>query len=233
MTEWLLVPIDVTRPHDVGVLIAWHGRLMVLAWSFLFPIAILTARFGKITPWQDWPRELDNLTWWHTHLTLQYCGGVAVCLAVLLTLQAGMSGVLNQPHRVLGWTAVALCAAQFLSGWFRGTKGGPTAPARDGSLAGDHYDMTSRRIAFEYAHKTAGYLALLTAAAATVTGLWAANAPRWMWVAIGAWWIVIVSSLVVLQRRGLVIDTYQAIWGPDPRHPGNRMKPIGWGIKRH
>ena len=35
-----------------------------------------------------------------------------------------------------------------------------------------------------------------------------------------------------LQRQGRCIDTYQAIWGPDPRHPGNRLKPVGWGVRR-
>jgi hypothetical protein len=37
---------------------------------------------------------------------------------------------------------------------------------------------------------------------------------------------------VTLQRRGLAVDTYQAIWGPDPQHPGNATPP-GWGMNRH
>ena len=35
--EWLLAPIDGTRPHEVGILLSWHGRTMVLAWAFLIP----------------------------------------------------------------------------------------------------------------------------------------------------------------------------------------------------
>jgi len=29
--------IDPSRPHVVGFAISWHGRMMVLAWGFLFP----------------------------------------------------------------------------------------------------------------------------------------------------------------------------------------------------
>lgn len=232
MVDWLLAPIDVTRPHEIGVLVAWHGRLMVLAWSFLFPVAVLTARYAKVTPRQDWPRERDSTTWWHTHLALQYCGGLAVAAALWLIWQVAAGEPLNKQHELLGWTAVVLCAVQFVSGWLRGSKGGPTAPAADGTLAGDHFDMTARRIAFEYIHKTIGYLALVVAAAATMTGLWTANAPHWMWIALSIWWIVFIVVFAALQRRGLAIDTYQAIWGPAPDLPGNRRKAIGWGIRR-
>jgi hypothetical protein len=37
---------------------------------------------------------------------------------------------------------------------------------------------------------------------------------------------------VSLQRAGRCIDTYQAIWGLDPDLPGNRRRPIGFGIVR-
>jgi hypothetical protein len=47
------------------------------------------------------------------------------------------------------------------------------------------------------------------------------------------WWLVLIAGFVWLQRQGRCIDTYQAIWGPDTAHPGNRIKPIGWGIKRY
>jgi hypothetical protein len=92
--------------------------------------------------------------------------------------------------------------------------------------------MTPRRLAFEYAHKTLGYLALLLGIAAIATGLWQANAPRWMALGLIGWWGCVIAAFIVLQRRGRAFDTYQAIWGPDLRHPGNRRKPIGWGIRR-
>ena len=116
--------------------------------------------------------------------------------------------------------------------WARGSKGGPTSPAPDGSPRGDHYDMTARRVAFERIHKSVGYTAMLAATLAIPTGLWAANAPVWMWALLACWWALLAAAFAGLQRRGLALDTYQAIWGPDPRHPGNRRAPIGWGVRR-
>jgi hypothetical protein len=135
-------------------------------------------------------------------------------------------------HAWLGWVVVAACALQFLSAWLRGTKGGPTDPRPDGSLAGDHYDMTVRRRVFEHLHKHLGYIAIALSMAAIGSGLWLVNAPRWMLLVIGLWWLVLIVVWSVLQRRGRAIDTYQAIWGPDQMHPGNAMLPIGWGVRR-
>ncbi|MEM1401520.1 MAG: cytochrome B, partial [Pseudomonadota bacterium] len=97
---------------------------MVLAWSFLFPIGILVARFMKVTPGQDWPRVVDNKAWWHTHLSTQYCGGVAVVLALWLVYQVTGFRSTVELHRYFGWITVGLCALQFVAGWLRGTKGG-------------------------------------------------------------------------------------------------------------
>ena len=232
MLDLLLAPIDPGRAHAVGQGVAWHGRLMVLAWGFLFPLGIVVARFFKVTPWQDWPRQLDNKAWWHGHRALQYAGGLAMLAALLLVLvlPAGAPG--GAAHRAVGWTVAVLVLAQFLGGWLRGTKGGPTAPAPDGSRRGDHYDMTRRRVLFELAHKTAGYALVGIASAGILSGLWLANAPVWMWLALGLWWTALIAAFAWLQRRGYALDTYQAIWGPDPRHPGNARPPIGWGIRR-
>jgi hypothetical protein len=49
---------------------------------------------------------------------------------------------------------------------------------------------------------------------------------------LSLWWIALIGSGVALQRSGRCVDTYQAIWGPDPTLPGNRRKPIGWGVSR-
>lgn len=225
MVDWLLAPIDPARPHDLAEAAYWHGRLMVLAWAFLFPIGILAARFFKVMPGQDWPRVIDNLAWWHAHLALQYTGGAVVLIALGLILWSPGGGGL---HAVFGWWVIALCLYQFLAGWLRGTKGGPT----DNSMRGDHYDMTPRRKLFEYSHKSLGYLALVLSVGAIATGLWLANAPRWMWLAILAWWATLIIAFIAFQRRGMSVDTYQALWGPSEDHPGNRMKPIGWGVVR-
>lgn len=232
--SWLTAPIDSTRPHDVDTATSWHGRLMVLAWAFLFPVGILAARFFKVLPGQNWPHVLDNKRWWHTHLFSQYCGGIVVVVALALAFYAtgtGQSFAINQ-HHIFGWIAAFLTAFQFLGGWLRGTKGGPTDPRPDGTLSGDHYDMTRRRRIFEYAHKGGGYLALLTACAAVLTGLYAANAPRWMWLGLAGWWCLLLGLAIWLQAQGFARDTYEAIWGPDESHPGNHLRPIGFGITR-
>ncbi|MEM1049101.1 MAG: cytochrome b561 domain-containing protein [Pseudomonadota bacterium] len=232
MVDWLFAPIDASRAHTVDLGIAWHARLMVLAWGIALPCGVLAARFFKIMPGQDWPAHIDNRAWWHTHLTLQYGGGFLTLIALGLILfgsaRSGNAGL----HGLFGWSVIALAATQFLGGWLRGSKGGPTDPNPDGSLAGDHYDMSFRRLVFEYVHKSAGYAAILLAACAIATGLWQANAPRWMPILIASWWALLVVLFIVFQRRGMAVDTYQAIWGPDPRHPGNRRTPIGWGIRR-
>jgi Eukaryotic cytochrome b561 len=230
MLDWLQLPLDITRAHQVDVAAAWHGRLMVLAWSVLLPLGILIARFFKITPRQNWPAELDNKLWWRSHLTLQYAGGLLMLLALALIWQsAGFSGL--SLHTSLGWVVVASAFGQFLSGWLRGTKGGPTAPAADGSLKGDHYDMTRRRKVFEAVHKTVGYTGLVLSMAAIGSGFWLVNAPRWMPLVWGAWCLVLSVVWIALQRRGFAIDTYQAIWGPDQQHPGNRLA-TNWGARR-
>ncbi len=226
MIEWLLAPVDPDRAHEVSTYVSWHGRLMVLAWGALFPIGILSARFWKITPRQDWPRELDNQLWWRAHLRLQYTGGVAMLagLAIVLLSETG-----DSTHAYLGWVIMGFAALQFLAGWLRGTKGGPT----DTRLRGDHFDMTSRRLAFEHFHKIAGYALLALAAWGITSGLWQANAPVWMWASLVLWWSILITTFVILQRRGMAVDTYQAIWGPDPSLPGNQRPPIGWGVTRH
>lgn len=229
MLDWWLAPIDAARAHDVAWHVSWHARAMVAAWGGLVPVGILAARYFKVLPGQDWPREVDNRVWWAAHRLCQYGAG-ALMLAGLALVWTGDAA--RAPHAALGWSALALAGVQFAAAWTRGTKGGPTDPAPDGSLRGDHYDMTRRRLAFEYTHKFAGYAALACAVAAILTGLWHANGPRWMWAALALWWAGLAAAAILWQRRGMALDTYQAIWGPDPRHPGNRRAPIGFGVRR-
>jgi hypothetical protein len=236
MIDWLVAPIDATRPHDVGGLMSWHARSMVAAWAVLVPAGILAARYLKVTPWQDWPRELDNRTWWNLHRGAQYSAGVLMLVGLVLVLahQGPVASVTPQAwlHRWLGWAVMVLAGVQFASGWTRGTKGGPNAPAPDGSPRGDHFDMTPRRVAFEWVHKSAGTVAALLAVATILSGLWQLNAPHWMWFLLALWWGALVMAVAVLERVVGAHDTYQAIWGPDPALPGNRRRPIGWGKRR-
>ncbi|MGL4440575.1 MAG: cytochrome b561 domain-containing protein [Bosea sp. (in: a-proteobacteria)] len=232
MIEWLLSPVDPARLHAVSEAVAWHGRSMTFAWGVLVPGGVLAARFFKILPGQDWPQELDNHAWWLTHRMLHYVAGLLTLAGLGLVLGGLSSPGASGTHALLGWSVVILALGQFLGGWFRGSKGGPTDPRPDGSHNGDHYDMTPRRLAFEYLHKIGGYTALVTAIGAITSGLWRANAPVWMWLLIGFWWLFLAGVFAVLQRAGRAYDTYQAIWGPDPRHPGNARRPIGIGIVR-
>ena len=245
---WLLLPWSGATDHAIAGAVAWHGRLMVLAWGLAAPVAILLARYAKIMPGQDWPRRLDNPFWWHGHRHLNHTVGVLVVVAALLLVVAPEIGWSAIPadryagsrrdlHALLGWAVVAIALLQIAGAYLRGSKGGPTAPRLnpDGSvrdLRGDHYDMTPRRIWFERIHKTLGYSALLLASITLVLGLQVADAPRWMGLGIGLWWLVVLAVAIRLQRRGRCIDTYQAIWGPDPDLPGAKVEPIGWGIRR-
>ena len=233
MLEWLLTPLSGSTDHQVSFLVSWHARLMVLAWGVLIPLGVIVARFFKVTPRQDWPSTLDNRFWWNWHRLLQY-GGMALAAAGLaLALASGsMSGAMRTAHAVLGFAVLALGVLQLVSAWLRGSKGGPTAPSPDGSLRGDHYDMTARRYAFEYAHKFGGMIAVAGSVAAIVTGLILADAPRWMMLAMLGWWCALLAVFAVLQRRGHAIDTYQAIWGPGAGHPGNRTPTVGFGVRR-
>ncbi|MGB3405902.1 MAG: cytochrome b561 domain-containing protein [Jannaschia sp.] len=225
MWEWLLTPIDADRLHDLGFHLKWHGRVMVVAWGVLVPAGVIAARFFKVLPRQRYPEVVDNRVWWRTHLGAQ--------IGALLLMVIGLWLVLSRPgettsltssiwlHRAFGWAVLWLGVMQAASGAFRGTKGGPTDKR---NLRGDHYDMTPRRLAFEVLHKGSGYLALALSMAAVLSGMWQANAPIWMWIVLPVWWALMAVLFVLFQKRGMVVSTYEAIWGPDPTHPGNSRR---------
>lgn len=227
MWEWLLSPIDPSRAHEVGSAISWHARAMVLGWGVLAPLAVLIARFMKVLPGQNWPREVDSQLWWRTHWMGQSFVLVLTFIGIALVMPPDLASM--SLHNWCGYGVLVGLFAQVLLGLFRGTKGGPT----DATLRGDHYDMTPWRRMFEALHKSVGYGVLVLAAVTILLGLWKANAPNWMWLALALWWPALVMLFIGLQKRGLAVDTYQAIWGDDPNHPGNAMPHPGWGVRRH
>ena len=228
-----MTPLSGSPDHSLAPWAVWHARAMVLAWGLLLPLGALLARFFKVLPGQAWPRVLDHKAWWHGHRALQWAGAGAMVLGLWQVwghASGDLAGAtrLAQLHQALGWLVCALCALQILGGLARGSKGGPgTAQMR-----GDHYDMTPWRQAFERLHKSLGWGAVVLSVGVLASGLVVADAPRWMALALALWWLTLGAAFVALQRAGRCIDTYQAIWGPDPCHPGNQRRPIGWGVRR-
>lgn len=238
LADWLLSPISGSATHEIAASTAWHGRLMVFTWAFLMPLTFVVARYFKIVPGQKWPARLDNPLWFLTHRRLGMLLILVVTLGVVLAF-VGSGGVVipRTTHGWLGVIVLLLTWLQLVNGLLRGTHGGPVDPFTRQKRPveqwpGDHFSMTRRRVIFEYVHKTIGYLLIVLSAIALLAGLHEADAPRWMWLAIVAWWIVIVAVVAILQWRVGTIDTYQAIWGLDRTLPGYRRAPIGVGITR-
>jgi hypothetical protein len=203
-----------------------HAILMMVAWLLLLPAGALVARFRKVTPRQNWPQALDNLLWWHLHRALQYSGvacaltGFAVAYLAVGRLPWALA------HVQIGMIVIALAVLQIASTWFRGKKGGPTDtgadPANPATWRGDHYDMTLRRRLFEHWHKVCGWWAILLAPVAVLLGLELLGWPRLLCELAVVLLLCEVALLALLARGARRINTYQAIWGPDARHPGNR-----------
>ena len=226
--DWLSTPISGSSIHALEPWVYWHARLMVLSWGILLPCGVLLARYFKVMPSQNWPAVLDNKWWWHGHRTLQWTGMVLASLGIYFIWGKSSQGPLAHVHGALGWLVMLLGWGQLLGGLLRGSKGGPTAL----QLRGDHYDMTPHRIWFERSHKWLGWVCVLAAIGVIFAGLLLADAPRWMPLALVLWWLSLMGLAWQWQKQGRCIDTYQAIWGPDARHPGNHLSPIGWGIRR-
>ncbi len=242
--DWLSASLSGSAQHSIAPWAMWHARCMVLAWGVLMPLGVLVARFFKVLPGQDWPRVLDHKGWWHTHRALQWLGMGLMALGLVLAwgntsathaANVASSAIAASPtesvarwHAWAGWLVCGLGVAQVVGASARGSRGGPTEPG----LRGDHYDMTPWRVAFERWHKGLGWLAVLAAVAVIALGLWISDAPRWMALLLALWWLTLALAFVRLQRAGRCIDTYQAIWGPSPHHPGNQLQPIGWGVQR-
>ena len=246
VVEFLLEPGSGAAAHRIPSAWAWHGRLMVLAGAVLFPVGVMLARYYKVTRRQNWPEELDNRFWWTGHRLTQYLGmGLMTGAVGVVWMECSGGGFAEWPcrpspmtqHALIGLTVLAVGWIQIALGLARGSKGGPTdpnaSPDDPRTWRGDHYDMTPRRILFEWMHKLLGYATLVLAVIAILTGLVHADAPRWMFLVLAVWWASLLAWAVRLQRQGRNIDTYQAIWGPGPDPPGAKRKPTGFGVRRY
>lgn len=227
--DWLAAPLSGSAEHPIAPWAIWHARCMVLAWGVLLPLGALVARFFKVLPGQAWPEVLDHKGWWHAHRALQWLGVGLMAVGLWLVWgNAGSTSLTARWHAWTGWVVCGLAALQVVGALARGSKGGPTEP----TLRGDHYDMTAWRLTFERLHKSLGWLAVAAAVVVIGLGLWFSDAPRWMALTLASWWLLLLLGFVHLQRAGRCIDTYQAIWGPSKRHPGNHLRPTGWGVRR-
>jgi hypothetical protein len=238
--DWLLVPISGRTDHYVPTGTAWHGRLMVAAWLILAPLSIIIARFYKVTAKQRWPKVLDNPFWFIWHRRTGYLVGIFMVTALCAIYWSNdfkfrWFGL----HAAAGWVLVLIGLLQIIGSLLRGTHGGPIHPITRTAVPpdqwhGDHFSMTRRRVWFEYTHKFSLWILAPVIPVSIFSGLWIADAPRWMWIAIAAVFVLIVAVFIRLQSKGRNIDTYQAIWGLDETLPGNqRTRPIGWAIKRY
>ena len=207
--------------------IAAHGAMMLTAWGLLIPAGGVVARHYKVLPGQDFPRVHGDLTWWDWHRGLQYAGtGLATAALCIILSETG--GRIDTWHGRCGLAVMVLAWLQILSGWLRGSRGGPTGTGADPNdpttWRGDHYDMSARRLAFERWHKPAGWATLLLAAVTVLLGASLVGAPGWLVAAIGGLQAAAVLGLADGALRGRWVDTYAALWGTDPRHPGNRRR---------
>lgn len=216
---------EVRRPGTAWVLLI-HGGIMLLAWGVVAPVVALVARFCKVAKGQGFPRRLDNRFWWCAHLYGNTAVVVLSWLAVALLWVSFNGPAIDSVHETVGMLVLCLGIWQLCWGIGRGTKGGPTGkgadPLNPETWRGDHYDMTPRRRVFETVHKTSGYLVLLLTVLTVFSGLIELKA-GWAWMlAYAAWILVYLLLFRVFSLKGARVDTYQAIWGLDKRHPGNR-----------
>jgi hypothetical protein len=229
LLEWLLTPLSGSLQRQNPPYFLGHGLLTTLALGFLMPLGGVLARYFKVTKKQDWPREVDSTFWWQSHLVFSYLAVAALLIGVVILWpwfkgfdlrDLTLLSPIRLAHIAVGWTMVLLCIFIVLTGWLRGTKGGPT----DKQIRGDHYDLSPRRLWFEATHKKASYAALVLSMIAIAGGLFAAGSPRWTLIVIATSWLFWVLLAFKLELSGRQIPTYQATWGLKPEHPGNRRR---------
>lgn len=208
-----------------------HALLMFTCWFVLVPFGIISIRYFKTKP-RPWglPRGVGRFDplfiWWRMHIWTLYAaitlslGGVALALIV----SGGFSGSF---HAWFGALTVFFGTMQIIVAWQRGTHGGhnhlSTDPDDPTTWRGDHFDMTTRRRWFEAYHKPGGYFALFLATAAVATGLM----QYWMLtiaILLPVMFVAVFVLVVFLEGTGQRHDTYEAVFGNHPDHPGNKDK---------
>ena len=216
---------------------AVHAALMVTAWAVLIPAGGVAARYFKVMPGQDFPRVVENLTWWRWHRGLQYAA-LAVSTVALGVIVSETRGGFDTWHGRCGMAVMTLGWLQVVSAWLRGSKGGPTdlgADARDpATWRGDHYDMTPRRRAFEVWHKPVGWFVTVLAGVTILLGVQLVGDPAWLLALVGCLQAGACLAVVDGAVRRRWVDTYRSLWGFAPPQPEDRRAAaVGEGDIRH
>ncbi|MCP5085267.1 MAG: hypothetical protein GY952_00450 [Rhodobacteraceae bacterium] len=207
-----------------------HAWLMFTCWFVMVPFGVMAIRYFKTKPKPyGLPRGVGKFDplfiWWVMHIWTLYTaitlslGGIVIALYV----SGGFSGSL---HAWFGGLTVIFGAMQIIIAWQRGTHGGhnhlSSNPDDPSTWRGDHFDMTTRRLWFEAYHKPGGYFALFLAIGTVASGL------MQFWMPVIAVLLVLFllggfAFVVVFEGKGYRHDTYQAVFGNHPDHPGNKM----------
>jgi hypothetical protein len=227
--QWWRAPLYITPTLTASSAERAHAWLMVFAIVLCLPISSLIARYFKVTRKQNWPIVLDSKFWWYSHLLLGYGGMTLALVAVALfwsdlkILDGDRIKRLGAPqllHFAIGWATLLVGIFLVVSGWFRGSKGGPN----DKQLRGDHYDLTPKRLRFESIHKYAAYGFLVLSLFAAGFGVITAGLPRWSLLMFALGVLGLCALAIRWELKGRNIPSYQATFGLKQEHPGNRRR---------
>ncbi len=223
------IPSDFTIPLlGIQVEAHWslHAWLMFSLWFVLAPVSILAMRYLKPKPREYGVPNAGSYFFSRMHflglqatVVLSLLGG-----ALAFLVSRGFSGSL---HACFGVATILFGTLQIISAWMRGTHGGKYGhdanPDDPSTWGGDHYDMTPRRIWFEAYHKASGYFTLAMAFGAIATGLaqyWVGSIALAGVVLFFGYGVIVV----VAEGKGMRFDTYRAVYGTHPDHPGNQRR---------
>ncbi|KAI8799509.1 hypothetical protein BJ742DRAFT_132411 [Cladochytrium replicatum] len=136
-----------------------HGIVMLVLWLFWFPFGVFWARYFRFVP-----------GWVNLHVLWQIVGIFAVIVAAVLSITtinwSSPKTIINTPHYYLGFGILAIIVIQASLGLFN----------RSNLSSADRSEGIAK--VFRWAHKTAGWLLLISAYVQMLLGLNALH-PCW------------------------------------------------------
>ncbi|MCA8869228.1 MAG: hypothetical protein KDA67_11305 [Rhodobacteraceae bacterium] len=208
-----------------------HAWLMFICWFVLVPFGVMSIRYLKTRPVPlGLPRGVGKFDplfiWWVMHIwTLYTAIGLSLLgAAIALVVSGGFSGSV---HSFFGIATVLFGTLQIVAAWNRGSHGGhnhlSSDPDDPSTWRGDHFDMTPKRRLFEAYHKPGGYFSVFLAIGAVASGL----VQFWMPAIAITLGLIFIGGFVLIvfsEFRGYRYDTYRAVFGSHPDHPGNKKR---------